>query len=118
MKKIFVVEDNRLNVMLFESIFKLLSGIDYKVSDGEDDVIKIVEDYQPDLVIMDMHLPNIRGDVYIKQIREKGFTMPIIAATAYEIHSEKERVKNIGATEFISKPINVERFKALIEKNL
>lgn len=118
MKNILIVEDNKLNTMLFQSILRLIDNVKMHCTDGESDVLDLVKTLNPDLVIMDIHLPNINGDEYIRQIRQEGYSMPIIAATAYEIMEERERIISLGATEFISKPIEVVKFKGILEKYL
>ena len=75
---------------------------------------------KPDLIIMDIQLPDIDGLETTKRIRESkiGEETPIIALTSYAMAGDKGRALAAGCTGYIEKPINPETFMAEIEKHL
>jgi len=117
MKKILVVEDNEANLYLIRFMLKK-SG--YKVIEAMDGTkgVELAVKKKPDLIIMDIQLPDINGLEVTKRIRasEVGSDIPIIALTSYAMAGDREKALAAGCTGYIEKPINPETFMAEIEK--
>lgn len=113
---ILVAEDDNINYALIK---KILNSANYNVIRACDGVeaIKIAQENQEiDLILMDIKMPNINGyEAYIK-IREFNTQIPIIAQTSYSFPEEIERIKQIGFSDFISKPLNKEKLLELVGK--
>lgn len=118
-KKILVVEDNELNLKLFVD---LLEANNCKVIQDKEGsrVIELCRSENPDLVIMDIQLPNISGIDIIERLKvdEMLKKIPIIAVTAFAMTDDKENVLNSGAEEYISKPISIVNFIEAVKKYL
>lgn len=105
-KKILLVEDNPDNRYV---LLRLLKGLDIDMVVAEDGLIAIemAKKELPDLILMDIQLPELSGYEATKEIRGiKGFgSVPIIAVTAHCMVGDKERAIQAGCTDYISKPI-------------
>ncbi len=119
MKKILVVEDNETNMYLIKFILEK-SG--YEVIEAREGAagVELAIKEKPDLIIMDIQLPDIDGLEATKRIRasEADDDIPIIALTSFAMAGDRERALAAGCTGYIEKPINPETFMAEIEKHL
>jgi len=119
MKRILVVEDNEDNMRLVSFILKKHGLEVIEARDGAEGVALAVQE-KPDLVIMDIQLPDMDGLEATKRIRasEADGDIPIIALTSYAMAGDRERALAAGCTGYIEKPINPDTFITEIEKYL
>ena len=119
MKRILVVEDNDTNLYLIRFI---LEKNGFQVIEGRDGAaaVESAVKEKPDLIIMDIQLPDIDGLEATKRIRasEADNDIPIVALTSYAMAGDRERALAAGCTGYIEKPINPDTFMAEIEKYL
>ena len=119
MKRILVVEDNETNLYLIRF---MLEKNGYEVIEAKEGAIgvELAVKEKPDLVIMDVQLPDIDGLEATKRIRasEADGKIPIVALTSYAMTGDRERALAAGCTGYIEKPISPETFMAEIEKYL
>ena len=113
MKRILVVEDNEDNMRLISYIFKKHGDEVIEAREGAEGVALAVQE-KPDLVIMDIQLPDIDGLEATKRIRasEAESDIPIIALTSYAMPGDREKALAAGCDGYITKPIDVETFMA------
>ena len=110
-KTVLVVEDNELNSKLF---CDLLRAHDYRpeaVRDGGE-VLTRARALKPDLIIMDIQLPQISGLELIGQLKAADTlaSTPIMAVTAYATKDDEEKIRTAGAEAYVAKPVTVARF--------
>lgn len=119
MKKILVVEDNQSNRYLIRVILENRGYEIIEAATGREGIERAIKE-KPDLILMDIQLPDITGLEAIKEIRasEIDGDIPIIAITSYAMTGDKERTLNGGCTGYIEKPIDPDTFTAEIEKYL
>jgi len=119
MKKVLVVEDNETNLYLVRF---MLEKAGYKVLVEKDGLqgVETAIAKKPDLVIMDIQLPDIDGLEATRRIRASGrcCNVPIVALTSYAMIGDKEKALAAGCTGYIEKPINPETFIIEIRKYL
>ena len=110
-KKVLIVEDNELNLKLFCDLLKAHGYDADAVRDGRDAFAKALE-CQPDLIIMDIQLPNVSGLELIERIKADATLghIPIMAVTAYAAKGDEERIRAAGAEAYISKPVPLAKF--------
>lgn len=110
-KRILVVEDNELNLKLFCDLLKAHGHETRAVSDGRA-VLDEARSFQPDLVIMDIHLPHISGLDLIIALKDDAdlASVPVMAVTAYAGKGDEDRIRAAGAEAYVSKPISVMKF--------
>lgn len=116
-KRIFVVEDNALNLRLFCDLLAAHGHDTCAVRDGREAFEKAC-DYQPDLIITDIQLPHVSGIELIRQFRQDAtlVTVPIMAVTAYAGPGDEDRIRAAGANIYVSKPISVVKFIAVVNE--
>jgi len=119
-KRILVVEDNDLNRKLFCDVLKSQGYAVEPVADGRDALDK-ARSYVPNLIIMDIQLPNVSGLDLIEAAKADTVLrmIPVLAVTAYAGKGDEERIRDAGADNYLAKPVSIGPFmaavKALIE---
>lgn len=111
MKRILVVEDNDLNRKLFCDVL-VANGFSVEpVADGESALGRAAE-FVPNLIIMDIQLPNISGLDLIAQIKRDATlrNTPVLAVTAYAGKGDEERIREAGAEGYLAKPVSIGPF--------
>lgn len=118
-KRILVVEDNDLNRKLFCDVLRA-SGFEVEpVADGEL-VMNAARAFAPDLVIMDIQLGSVSGVDLITAMRRDGALndTPVLAVTAYAGKGDEERIRDAGASGYLSKPVSIGPFMAAVRELL
>ncbi len=119
-RNIYVVEDNEKNMKLFRAILKLIPDIQLYEETRGDLGLELIKSGNPDLVILDIQLPEMSGIEICLELRkiEKFKKIPIIAVTSFAMKGDKERIMSAGFDEYISKPIKVAEFRELVTQRL
>jgi two-component system cell cycle response regulator DivK len=119
MKKVLIVEDNELNLKLFHDLLEAHGIETYETRSGMD-VLEQARQHKPDLILMDIQLPEVSGLEVTKWLKEDKElnSIPIIAVTAFAMKGDEQKIRNGGCEDYISKPISVNRFIEVIEKYL
>jgi two-component system, cell cycle response regulator DivK len=104
-KRILCVEDNPQNMRL---VRKILQHHGYEVLEAEDGLtgVEAALKEQPDLILMDINLPDIDGLEATRQIKRQQPTLPIVALTASAMYGDEERCLAAGCDGYISKPVS------------
>jgi two-component system cell cycle response regulator DivK len=115
-KKVLVVEDNELNLKLFCDLLRAHDYVAEPVRDGRE-AVERAREFAPDMIIMDIQLPNVSGLDLIETLKadEQLKPIPIMAVTAYAAKGDEERIRAAGAEAYVSKPISVTRFVESVE---
>lgn len=118
-KKVLIVEDNELNMKLFHDLLEA-HGIDTIETRNGNDVLDIAREGKPDLILMDIQLPEISGLDITKMLKadEELKSIPVIAVTAFAMKGDEEKIREGGCEDYISKPISVVQFLEIINKHL
>ena len=113
---ILVVEDNGKNMKLFRDVLLAKGYRTLEATTGEEAVALAVE-HSPDLVLMDIQLPDIDGVAALGRLRADGRTasLPVLALTAQAMEGDRERVLAAGFDGYVSKPVNIAEFVATVE---
>ena len=111
MKKALIVDDNGNNLMLEKDLLEI-AGFEVFVAENAHSGIAIARKEKPDIIIMDVRLPDMRGSEAAKILRQDKETcdIPIVFVTASVMSEDKEDIKTITNSGFISKPINTRTF--------
>ena len=110
-KTILIVEDNELNMKLFHDLLEA-SGYDTVETRNGLEAIDLARTHRPDLILMDIQLPEVSGLEVTKWIKEDDDlrSIPIIAVTAFAMKGDEERIRQGGCEAYLSKPISVAKF--------
>ena len=113
---ILVAEDMDCNYELVKAILEERYSV-LRANDGIDVVTKY-ESSKPDLILMDVRMPGLDGLSAAGIIRELNPTVPIIATTAFAFETDREMALAAGCNEYMSKPLEAEKLKTMIERCL
>ena len=118
-KRILVVEDNDLNRKLFCDVLKANGYEVVPVSDGNN-FLATAKKSDPQLVIMDIQLPNMSGVDLIAELKaDAGMRdVPVLAVTAYAGKGDEDRIREAGAQDYLAKPVSIGPFMAAVRKLL
>ena len=110
-KRILVVEDSDLNRKLFCDLLRAKGFEVEPVADGREAIEK-TRIFVPNLVVMDIQLPNVSGLSLIEQIKGDASlrAIPVLAVTAYAGKGDEERIREAGAEGYLAKPVSIAPF--------
>jgi PAS domain S-box-containing protein len=111
---VLLAEDNEDNFLTLTTYLEA-KGFQLKIAKNGQQAIDLVQIEPPDLILMDIQMPEVDGLEAIKYIRSQGFTMPIIATTALVMTGDRERCLAAGADDYISKPIKLKLLLTTIQ---
>ena len=118
-KTVLVVEDNELNMKLFHD---LLEAHGYDILQTKDGIeaLRIAREHRPDLILMDIQLPEVSGLEVTRWIKEDDNLkqIPVIAVTAFAMKGDEEKIREGGCEAYISKPISVAHFLQTVQRFL
>jgi two-component system cell cycle response regulator DivK len=110
-KTVLIVEDNELNMKLFRD---LLEAHGYQTSGTSNgyEALDLVRKMRPDLILMDIQLPQVSGLEVTKWIKDDPDlrAIPVVAVTAFAMKGDEERIREGGCEAYLSKPISVGKF--------
>ncbi|MAZ03882.1 MAG: two-component system response regulator [Sneathiella sp.] len=119
MKTVLIVEDNDLNMKLFHD---LLEAHGYKTIQTKDgmEALGLAREHSPDLILMDIQLPEVSGLEVTKWIKEDEAlkSIPVIAVTAFAMKGDEEKIREGGCEAYVAKPISVENFLNTVKEFL
>ncbi|MFT6556619.1 MAG: two-component system cell cycle response regulator DivK [Sneathiella sp.] len=110
-KTVLIVEDNELNMKLFHDLLEAHGYATLQTKDGME-ALSLARQHQPDLILMDIQLPEVSGLEVTKWIKEDEDlrSIPIIAVTAFAMKGDEEKIREGGCEAYIAKPISVGNF--------
>jgi len=118
-KTVLIVEDNELNMKLFNDLLEGHGYITIGTRNGVE-AIELARKHRPDLILMDIQLPEVSGlDVtrWLKADPELK-SIPVIAVTAFAMKGDEERIREGGCEAYLSKPISVAKFLETVRQFL
>ena len=119
MSVILIVEDNEKNMKLARDVLQAKGYQTLEAVNGEDGV-RLALTHRPDMVLMDIQLPDINGVEAFTRIRAHGDTagIPVVAFTASVTPMDRSRITDAGFNGFISKPVNLKEFLETVRRTL
>lgn len=115
-KKILIAEDIPENYLLLQTLFQKDYQL-YHAWNGKE-AVEMFHEYQPDLILMDIKMPEMDGFEATRTIRQSNETLPIIALTAFAFDKEKEKAMTCRFTDYVVKPININKIRNLVQSIL
>ena len=115
-KKILIVEDNELNMKLFHDLLEVHGYATLQTKDGRE-ALQLARKHRPDLILMDIQLPEVSGLEVTKWIKagDELESIPVIAVTAFAMKGDEEKIRSGGCEAYIAKPISVNSFLETIQ---
>lgn len=115
--KLLVAEDDKISSMLIAAMVKKYSTTILQAKTGVEAVKLCRNNPDIDLILMDIQMPKMNGYEATRKIREFNKDVIIIAQTAYALSGDREKIIEVGCTDYISKPINKDKLLDLIKKH-
>jgi two-component system cell cycle response regulator DivK len=118
-KTVMIVEDNELNMKLFHD---LLASHGYRTVQTRTgmEALKLARQKRPDLILMDIQLPEVSGLEVTKWLKddEDLCDIPVIAVTAFAMKGDEERIRRGGCEAYLSKPISIASFLDAVRRHI
>ncbi|MGI9481769.1 MAG: response regulator [Hyphomicrobiales bacterium] len=116
-KTILIVEDNELNMKLFHDLLEAHGYQTLQTADGLS-ALDIARENRPDLILMDIQLPEVSGLEVTKWLKEDEElrSIPVVAVTAFAMKGDEEKIIEGGCEAYISKPISVNSFLETVDR--
>jgi len=110
-KTILIVEDNELNMKLFNDLLEAHGYTVVQTRSGLD-AVPLAQQHRPDLILMDIQLPEVSGKDVTKWLKEDDSlrAIPVIAITAFAMKGDEEGILEAGCDAYLSKPISIAKF--------
>ncbi|MGE3246447.1 MAG: response regulator [Beijerinckiaceae bacterium] len=110
-KTVLIVEDNELNMKLFNDLLEAHGYRTIQTRNGVE-AVELALQHKPDLILMDIQLPEVSGLQVTQWIKddENLAHIPVIAVTAFAMKGDEERIRQGGCEAYLSKPIQVTKF--------
>lgn len=118
-KTVLIVEDNDLNMKLFHDLLDAHGYRTLQTKDGME-ALSLAREHKPDLILMDIQLPEVSGLEVTKWIKEDDSlkTIPVVAVTAFAMKGDEEKIRDGGCEAYIAKPISVQQFLETVKRFL
>jgi two-component system, cell cycle response regulator DivK len=118
-KTVLIVEDNELNMKLFHDLLDAQGYQTLQTREGLQ-ALALAREHRPDLILMDIQLPEISGLEVVKWLKEDEqlASIPVIAVTAFAMKGDEERILEGGCEAYLSKPISVMSFLDTVKRFL
>jgi two-component system cell cycle response regulator DivK len=110
-KTVLIVEDNELNMRLFNDLLERFGYRTVKTRDGAQ-AVPLAREHRPDLIVMDIQLPEISGLEITAKLKSDPQlkSIPVLAVTAFAMRGDEQRIRERGCEAYLSKPISVTKF--------
>jgi two-component system cell cycle response regulator DivK len=110
-KTVLIVEDNELNMKLFNDLLEANGRATLRTKSGVE-AVKLARDHKPDLILMDIQLPEVSGLEVTRWLKEDPELrhIPVVAITAFAMKGDEEKILEGGCEGYLSKPISVAKF--------
>lgn len=118
-KRILIVEDNELNLKLFRDLLEAHGYETFETKDGME-ALRLAHEHNPDLILMDIQLPEISGLDITRRLKAESVTsrIPVIAVTAFAMRDDEQKILQAGCEAYISKPISIMPFLETVKRFL
>ena len=116
-KTVLIVEDNELNMKLFHDLLEA-HGINTVETNNGKNVLDLAREHNPDLILMDIQLPEVSGLEITKWLKddEELKSIPVVAVTAFAMKGDEQKIREGGCEDYISKPISVAHFMEVVQR--
>lgn len=117
--KVLIVEDNELNMKLFDDLLTAYGYETVKTQDGRE-VLDLARAHKPNLILMDIQLPEVSGLEVTQWLKADAELkhIPVVAVTAFAMKGDEDKIRAGGCEDYLSKPISISEFIKVVQKYL
>lgn len=114
-----LIEDNNANVKLLEQILESRPGVRLLCAGQGGLGLEMAREHRPDLILLDLHLPEMSGAEVLRRVREDERTraIPVVILSADATPGQTERLLAAGARDYLTKPLDIRRFLAVLDQH-
>jgi two-component system cell cycle response regulator DivK len=118
-KTVLIVEDNELNMKLFHDLLEA-HGYQTVGTRSGIEALDLARKHRPDLVLMDIQLPEVSGLEVTKWLKDDPQlkSIPVVAVTAFAMKGDEEKIREGGCEGYLAKPISLTSFLETVERHL
>ena len=119
MTKVLIAEDNAVNRELLRELLEMRGYTVEEACDGEE-ALRMIEQTQPDLLLLDIGMPVLDGFAVVRKIRQNPrlAPLPVVAVTAYAMQGDREKILNSKFDGYLSKPVNSQSLSEELDRLL
>ena len=111
--KVFLLDDEELIVAVLSKALKK-EGYEINAATETNDIIDKIKSFNPDLLLMDIRMPERNGIDILRELKEDGLTTPVVMLTADDTAESAVRAMKLGAADYLTKPFNTDEVKIVI----
>ena len=116
-QKVLIVDDDPLISQTIRHLLKLMD-LESRVASQWAEAMDALERDKPDLVLLDMRMPNVDGPTLLEFIRENGYDVPVVVVSASLGEVDLDHLRELGVKRFVPKPFSIEQLRGIIEEQL
>lgn len=115
--RVLVVEDNASNIALLKRIFEARPSVDTKIVTRGSSAVSTAVEYEPDLILLDVNLPDVSGDEVLRHLKSSPQTseIPVVVTSADASSKTIAGLLSLGATEYLTKPLDVSKLLEVVD---
>ena len=117
MARVLVVDDEENITFLLSSALRHF-GFDVKAVDRGKEALRQAHEYNPDLIVLDVMLPDVNGFDVVRRLREEAIEAPVLFLTARDAVEDKVRGLTLGGDDYVTKPFSIEEIMARVQASL
>ena len=119
-RTILCIEDNLSNLKLIEAVLEDTKGIRLLTAIQASLGLEIAQHQQPDLILLDLHLPDMKGEEVLQRLQadHRTSSIPVVVVSADATQSQIERLMAAGARDYLTKPLSISRFLHILREVL
>jgi len=119
-RTVLYVEDNLATIGLMEEVFSMRPNIHLLTAMQGGLTLELAREHHPDLIVLDLHLPDIQGDEVLAQLRADPRTaaIPVVMCSADATERRRKQLLAAGAHAYLTKPVKVQRFLRMLDEVL
>jgi len=112
--RLLVIDDSTVNNIILQN---LLEDMGYEVNTAlnAEDALKIINEFSPDLILLDLMMPEVSGFDLLKRFRKAQISIPVVIISAFSDDEYKRKAKDLGARDYLLKPVDKEVLASSIE---
>ena len=112
--RLLVIDDSTVNNIILQN---LLEDMGYEVNTAlnAEDALKIINEFSPDLILLDLMMPEVSGFDLLKRFRKAQISIPVVIISAFSDDEYKRKAKELGARDYLLKPVDKEILASSIE---
>ena len=111
-----LAEDNPTNQLITLAMLKKI-GVNTVLAANGEEVLELMQIHDPEMILMDCRMPKLDGISATVQLRESGYTLPIIALTANDSAEDRQNCFDAGMQDFLAKPLRMKQLARIIKKH-